>query len=88
MTNVEIKQYKDNEWETIARIGSIVTIQKVDEPNMIDAGITPGMEGVVVNFETINLVRFGKTRPMLEVFINEKHVSYFFRPDQIEVKRL
>ena len=88
MTNVEIKQYKDNKWETLARIGSVVTIQKVNEPTMIDAGIVPGMEGVVVNFETIDLVRFGKTRTMLEVFINEKHVSYFFRLEQLKVTRL
>ena len=91
MTNVELKEYKDNKWETLAKIGSVVTIQKVNEPTMIDAGIVPGMEGVVVNFELVNLYlgkKLVERLSLLEVFINEKHLSFFFRFDQLQVTRL
>lgn len=91
MTNVEIKEYKDNKWETLAKIGSIVTIQKINEPTMIDAGIVPGMEGVVVNFEPVNLYlgkKLIETLTLLEVFINEKHLSFFFRLEQLQVTRV
>lgn len=86
MKNVEMKIYNGNKWETIARIGSIVTIQKVDEPTMIDAGIVPGMEGVIMGFELVKVD--GDEFVLVEVDISEKHISYYFRPEQLKVTRL
>lgn len=84
MKNYEIKRYNGSEWQLLPQVGRTVQLTRVDDPTVIDAGIRQGMDGMVVGYDTVP----NTTVILIEVFIFEKHVSYYFRPDQIEVTRL
>jgi len=86
--DLRILRYDGSKWKEYIRIGSIVKVKSVEDPTISEAGVKTGMEGVVVSFELINDEIPSNRLMFIEVFINEKHVSYYFHNEQLEVIRL
>lgn len=87
-TDGYLTKIENNQDVIVLRTNSEVIIEVVDEPTLIDAGVTPGMHGVVKGFDVLTIDSEEFVLILVDLPIKNKRTKYYFRPEQLKVTRL